>query len=84
MSLYSCFYACLLFCFSGPVTVKVSIYKLNVPCMPRIHLHDFFFRVYCMIMAYTCLIVLDPEIPFTLPEMKGISGIDCGNYKLIK
>ena len=25
-------------------------------------------------MAYTCLIVLDPEIPFTLPEMKGISG----------
>ena len=32
-------------------------------------------------MAYTCLIVLDPEIPFTLPEMKGISGTDGANYK---
>ena len=36
------------------------------------------------IMAYTCLIVLDPEIPFTLPEMKGISGTDGANYKVIK
>ena len=36
------------------------------------------------IMAYTCLIVLDPEIPFTLPEMKGISGPDGANYKVIK
>ena len=35
-------------------------------------------------MAYTCLIVLDPEIPFTLPEMKGISGTDGANYKVIK
>ena len=35
-------------------------------------------------MAYTCLIVLDPEIPFTLPEMKGISGTDGANYKAIK
>ena len=35
-------------------------------------------------MAYTCLIVLDPEIPFTLPEMKGISGPDGANYKVIK
>ena len=34
-------------------------------------------------MAYTCLIVLDPEIPFTLPVMKGISGTDA-NYKVIK
>ena len=31
-------------------------------------------------MAYTCLIVLDPKIPFTLPEMKGISGTDGANY----
>ena len=31
-------------------------------------------------LAYTCLIVLDPEIPFTLPEMKGISGTDGANY----
>ena len=31
-------------------------------------------------MPYTCLIVLDPEIPFTLPEMKGISGTDGANY----
>ena len=37
-----------------------------------------------MHMAYTCLIVLDPEIPFTLPEMKGISGTDGANYKVIK
>ena len=36
------------------------------------------------IMAYTCLIVLDPEMPFTLPEMKGISGTDGANYKVIK
>ena len=35
-------------------------------------------------MAYTCLIVLDPEITFTLPEMKGISGTDGANYKVIK
>ena len=35
-------------------------------------------------MVYTCLIVLDPEIPFTLPEMKGISGTDGANYKVIK
>ena len=35
-------------------------------------------------MAYTCLIVLDPEIPFTLPEMRGISGTDGANYKVIK
>ena len=35
-------------------------------------------------MAYTCLIVLDPEIPFTLPEMKGISGTDGANYEVIK
>ena len=35
-------------------------------------------------MAYTCLIVLDPEMPFTLPEMKGISGTDGANYKVIK
>ena len=35
-------------------------------------------------MAYTCLIGLDPEIPFTLPEMKGISGTDGANYKVIK
>ena len=35
-------------------------------------------------MAYTCLIVLDPEIPFTLPEMKGNSGTDGANYKIIK
>ena len=35
-------------------------------------------------MAYTCLIVLDPEIPFTLPEMKGISGTDGASYKVIK
>ena len=33
-------------------------------------------------MAYTCLIVLDPEIPFTLPEMKGISHTDGANYKV--
>ena len=31
-------------------------------------------------MAYTCLIVLDPEIPFTLPEIKGISGTDSAYY----
>ena len=31
-------------------------------------------------MAYTCLIVLDPEIPFYLPEMKGKSGTDGANY----
>ena len=35
-------------------------------------------------MSYTCLIVLDPEIPFTLPEMKGISGTDGANYNVIK
>ena len=35
-------------------------------------------------MAYTCLIVLDPEMPFTLLEMKGISGTDGANYKVIK
>ena len=35
-------------------------------------------------MAYTCLIVLDPEIPFTLPQIKGISGTDGANYKVIK
>ena len=35
-------------------------------------------------MAYTCLIVLDPEVPFTLPEMKGISGTHGANYKVIK
>ena len=35
-------------------------------------------------MAYTCLIVLDPEIPFTLPETKVISGTDGANYKVIK
>ena len=33
-----------------------------------------------MFMAYTCLIVLDPEIPFTLPEIKGISGTDGAHY----
>ena len=40
-------------------------------------------------LAYTSawrtrLIVLDPEMPFTLPEMKGISGTDGANYKVIK
>ena len=35
-------------------------------------------------MAYTCLIVLDPKVPFTLPEMKGISGTDGAYYKVIK
>ena len=35
-------------------------------------------------MAFTCLIVLDPEMPFTLPEMKGISGTDGANYSVIK
>ena len=44
----------------------------------------FFCKKYSLTMAYTCLIVLDPEIPFTLPEMKGISGTDGANYKVIK
>ena len=35
-------------------------------------------------MAYTCLIVLGPEISFTLPEIKGISGTDGAIYKVIK
>ena len=35
-------------------------------------------------MPYTCLIVLDPEIPFTLPEIKGNSGTDGANYRVIK
>ena len=35
-------------------------------------------------MANTCLIVLDPEKPFTRPEIKGISGTDGANYKVIK
>ena len=35
-------------------------------------------------MAYTCLNVLDSEIPFTPPEMKGVSGTDGANYKAIK
>ena len=34
-------------------------------------------------MAYMAH-VLDPEIPFTLPEMKGISGTDGANYKVIR
>ena len=33
---------------------------------------------------YTCLIVLYPEIPFILPEMKGNSGTDGANYRVIK
>ena len=37
-----------------------------------------------LLMPYTCLIILDPEIPFTLPEMKGISGTDGANYLVIK
>ena len=35
-------------------------------------------------IAYTPLIVLDPEIPFTLPEMKGISGTDGAHNRVIK
>ena len=42
------------------------------------------FKKIAFFMAYTCLIVLDPEIPFTLPAMKGISGTDGANYKVIK
>ena len=49
-------------------------------CPPTVH-RTLKFKVN---MAYTCLIVLDPEIPFTLPEMKGISGTDGANYKVIK
>ena len=41
-------------------------------------------KLICAFMAYTCLIVLDPEIPFTLPETKGISGTDGANYKVIR
>ena len=40
--------------------------------------------VFDKFMACTCLIVLDPEIPFTLPQIKGISGTDGANYKVIK
>ena len=47
------------------------------------HLHKLQFTI-LQFMAYTCLIVLDPEIPFTLPEMKGTSGTDGANYKVIK
>ena len=32
----------------------------------------------------TRLIVLDPEIPFILPQMKGNSGTDGANYRVIK
>ena len=47
---------------------------------------DFVFQSYSqkLFMVYTCLIVLDPEKPFTLPEMKGISGTDGAKYKVIK
>ena len=45
---------------------------------------DDFHILYLLVMANTCLIVLDPEMPFTLPEMKGISGTDGENYKVIK
>ena len=36
------------------------------------------------IIAYTPLIVLDPELPSTLPEMKGIMGTDGASYMVIK
>ena len=49
-------------------------------CTPRVIVWH---HLVCL-MAYTCLIVLDPEIPFTLPEIKGISGTDGANYKVIK
>ena len=40
---------------------------------------------YLEVMTWrTRLIVLDPEIPFTVPEMKGISGTVGANYKVIK
>ena len=35
-------------------------------------------------IAYTSLIVFDPEIPFTLPEMIGISGSDGAHYRVMK
>ena len=35
-------------------------------------------------IGYTPLIVLDPELPFTLPEMKVFSGTDGANYMVIK
>ena len=33
-----------------------------------------------ILIGYTPLIVLDPELPFTLPETKGFPGTDGANY----
>ena len=59
-------------------TCTQSVYQNGKECWGQL------FEINDVIMAYTCLIVLDPEIPFTLPEMKGISGTDGANYKVIK
>ena len=63
-----------------------NFYNLRKICI----LHGHGFIMYLsketanIIMPYTCLIVFDPEIPFTLPEMKGNSGTDGANYRVIK
>ena len=67
--------------FMTGTTLLHTHYRSSGTCGFR---EDLFLFFYSHCMACTRLIVLDPEIPFTLPQIKGISGTDGANYKVIK
>ena len=66
------------------MNARVLKFHIQIPHEKIVDPYFFFMSKLCpfseLCMAYTCLIVLDPEMPFTLPEMKGISGTDGAHY----